>query len=92
MSDELTVLASPKAINVINPTARPVLLTSVESPDVPEWILRPTGLETEAQPLNPGESWKVNIGTDLSHAFFHVEVEWIDEGENRRTRTVRLNP
>lgn len=91
MSEELSVLASPTEINVVNTSARPVLLTSVTSPDYPGWLTS-TGLETEAQLLNPGESWKIIIATDLRSAFFHVDVEWIDEDENRRTRKVRLNP
>jgi hypothetical protein len=91
MSDDLTVLCSETEINVINDTGRPVLLLSVESPDVPEWI-EPTGLEHEAQYLNHRESWTVPITVTLGSEFFHVEVVWLDENEKRRSRKVRLRP
>lgn len=91
MSDELTVLASPNSIKVMNPTGRPVVLTSVTSPDFPDWLTA-TGLEGEAQALNPGESWPITIAPNIASDSFHVEVNWIDEDENRRTRTVRLRP
>lgn len=92
MNDELSVHAAPNEVRIVNTTPGPVLLTGVESPDVPEWIVRPTGLEDEAQPMNPGESWSVPIGPTLGHRFFHVEVKWMDENENRHSRNVRLNP
>lgn len=77
-------------LTVINHTTGTVLLTDAYSEDQESVIGRPTGLETEAQEMLPGESFTIRLAPTLDYGDFHVTIKWIDEMEERGERTQRF--
>ena len=78
MTENPNIFNSGNQVTILNTTPGTILLLSVESPDVPEWVVRPTGLEAEAEELQPGETFVFGIAPDLKHAECHIEAVWMD--------------
>lgn len=78
-----------ESVTVLNRTDKPVVLLGIESPDRPEWMIR-TGLETEAEVLEPGEAFHFRIAPNLSADHCHLEVTLMDDDEHRHTQMKRI--
>ena len=90
MCDPLMMSQTRDRLTIINSTSSTVLLTNAYSEDQPDVIVRPTGLESEAQEMLPGESFSILLARTTGYADFHITIEWINAGEARCSRKQRF--